>query len=145
MIKVEIFHNLSSDASFGVNTVFDKSGKREAVLEEERHALVLVFRYELPDDSGDDIEILNQAFETFNVGEDELAGQCRARKLRSLSKGDVVFVHSQAYSCESVGWRARSQDELRIITAAEAEPLIRERFSFRPAEALTITVPLDDA
>ena len=141
MITVEIFHNISAVAFFGLNMILEAGGKREAAGAEEQHPLVLVFRYELPGDQ-DDKEVLSRGFETFNIGEDELAQRYRARKLRSLSKGDVVVVHGQAYSCESVGWRARSQDELRMLAADEAETLIRERYNFRPAEELAVTVPL---
>jgi hypothetical protein len=34
--------------------------------------------------------------------------------------------------------------DLRILTTAEAEPVIRERYEFKDAEDLSITVPLAD-
>jgi hypothetical protein len=56
MIKVEIYHNVSSDAGLGLNTVRAQPGTRqartsggtyEARTQQERHALVKVFEYEL--------------------------------------------------------------------------------------------------
>lgn len=162
MATVSIFHNISRDASFGLNTVFRTGDTRPAgvvnvieladgrftwkdaaTLPEERHELAWVFQY----DAGgcDDAHaLLEAAFETFNIGEDELAGQYRARKLRSLSVGDVVMIDGTVYSCESAGWAERNTTDLRILPAADAEKVIRERYQFKPSEALSVTVPLAD-
>lgn len=165
MPRIEIFHNVSRDAGFGLNTVFRTSETRPegvrnviqlsdgrftwkdcAATPDERHELVKVFAYETEwtDERASVMPLLNAAFETFNVGSDELAAQYRARNLRSLSVGDVVMVDGDAYACESVGWAPASKDDLRTLTAAQAEPVIRERYELEPHEALAVTVPLAD-
>lgn len=162
MAKVQIFHNISRDASFGLNTVFETGTEApEGVTAtklpdgrvmwkrqgqgDERHGLVWVFQYEVErTESMTDWVILGEAFETFNIGEGGLARDYRARKLRSLSVGDVVVIDNQAWSCESAGWAARGGRELRTLASDQAEKVIRERFQFRPFEELSITVPLSD-
>lgn len=151
MAKIEVFHNVNRDASFGLNTVFDVTmfpegdGKRLAETPDERHELVKVFEYEEPTGATyDSTVLLEAAFYTFNVGSDERAAQYRERCLRSLSVGDVVKIDGSAYSCESVGWDPAHSDDLRVVTGEEAEKVIRDRFSFGPREALAITVPLPD-
>ena len=159
MTNVSIFHNVSRDASFGLNSVFrtgdvapegvrsiplsdGKFGWKEEGTGDERHELVWVFQYEVK--GGNDDLILADAWEMFNIGEGPTATAYRARKLRSLSKGDVVAIDGRFYSCESVGWKERTVRELRTLTAAQAEPVIRSRFQFGPREELSITVPLAD-
>lgn len=147
-MKVEVFHNISRDASFGLNTVFNfdlgvtrpKMAKRQAATTDEQHQLVKVFEYETDRDADFTLE---DAFETFNVGTDELAQQYRARKLRSLSVGDVVTLDALAYSVEpGFQFQRRFDTELRIVTdPAEAERLIRERYHLGWHEELTVTVP----
>lgn len=144
MPRVEIFHNVSGDAGFGLNTVFDttpgRPAKRLAETPGERHMLVKVFEYDVP--AEDAWVVLQWAFDTFNIGSGELAARYRARRLRSLSVGDVVRIDGNPYSCESVGWDVVSHDDLRIVDGAEAEKIIRDRFGFRPTEPLAVTVPL---
>jgi hypothetical protein len=165
MARIEILHNVSRDASFGLNTVLRTSATKpesvERVLElsdgrycwkdmaatpDERHELAWVFQYEdgYNGDRASAYELLNIAFETFNVGSDELAAQYRARRLRSLSVGDVVVIDGQAFSCESAGWAERSLSELNVLPAREAERVIRQRYEFGPREQLAVTVPLPD-
>ena len=156
MVRVEIYHNISDSGFFGLNTVFENGGKSEALEDEKRHPLVLVFKYELTGPPGDDA-ILAEAFEVFNIGDDpslnghltdeqrDRATAYRRNRLRSLSTGDVVVIQGQPYSCESAGWRARSPDELRILQAEEAEPVIRERYDIPSREALSISVPWSGA
>jgi len=144
--RIEIFHNIARDASFGLNTGFTGEGKRCAAAPEEMHELVLVFTYEADwtDDRASVGPLLDQAFMSFNVGSDELAALYRARRLRSLSVGDVVRIDGDAYACESVGWEPASKDDVRILSAAEADKVIRERYEFEPGEPLAVTVPLDN-
>lgn len=143
MTKVEIFHNVHADSFFGLNAVLEPGGKREAVCDEELHPLVKVFEYELPD-AGDDMAVAEDAFARFNDGSGREDAAYFARRLRSLSTGDVVKVDGQAYSCQSAGWAARCDAELNVITdPAEAEALVRARFQIPARErVLTITVPL---
>jgi hypothetical protein len=66
-----------------------------------------------------------------------------------LSKGDVVVFHTDAgpvlpFACESAGWKQVPESDLRVLAAEEAEPVIRDRFDFRPHEPLAVTVPLAD-
>lgn len=136
-MKIKIFHNISRDASFGLNRVIGASTA------DQRHRLVWVFEYE--DDAGyTPAATLARAFDEFNIGDGELAKRYRARRLRSLSVGDVVMIDGQAYSCESVGWKERLPGELRILPAAEADKAIRELYDMEPAEPLSVTVPLPD-
>jgi hypothetical protein len=162
--RIEIFHNISRDASFGLNTVFRTGdvapeGMRSLPLSggrvgwkdfaetpDEMHPLVKVFEYEREwiGDRADVCAILHDAFERFNNGSGHEDAAYFASKLRSLSVGDVVFIDDAGYSCESSGWDVVSRFDLRILTTAEAEPVIRERYEFKDAEDLSITVPLAD-
>jgi hypothetical protein len=52
-------------------------------------------------------EVLEKAFEVFNIGDPEtsqLAWDYRSLGLRSLSVSDVVKIGSTAYRCDSFGW-----------------------------------------
>ena len=66
-----------------------------------------VFTYEAADELTDD-EVLNMAFRTFNIGEDELAREYRKFDLRSLSVGDRVQITREGsvvlFECLSWGW-----------------------------------------
>jgi hypothetical protein len=59
--------------------------------------------------------VAEHAWETFNIGTGELAQAYRARKLRSLNKGDVLAIDGTFYSCESTSWHERSCGELYIV------------------------------
>jgi hypothetical protein len=161
MAKICIFHNVNEDASFGFNTVFRTTAEapegvraielsdgrftwKDAAHRGEEHELVFVFAYDVELAGIDPERYLEVAWQTFNIGDDQLAAQYRSRKLRSLSKGDVVMIDRQPYSCESVGWQKRSMNELRILPARQAERAIRSRFQMKPDEELTVTVPLPD-
>jgi folylpolyglutamate synthase/dihydropteroate synthase len=148
MQKVSIYHNVSRDASFGYNTIFRKTerapgyGKRQAVMEDEKHPLVKVFEYEA-DDYCTSVELLNRAFEEFNVGTGPRAQAYRARRLRSLSVGDVIQVDNVAFACASFGWDEVDLSEAKVLEGQAAVDVIRERYEFRPSETeLTVTVPL---
>ena len=43
--------------------------------------------------------VLETLFEQFNVGDHG------GKRIRSLSVGDMVELHSHLYKCESVGWK----------------------------------------
>jgi hypothetical protein len=141
-MKVSIYHNISRDASFGLNAVFADGGKRQAVSAEEQHQLVKVFEYDEPK-----FTTLEAAFRRFNIEDDVIAGSYRSRRLRSLSVGDVVVVNSDktlplAFSVDSFGFGVRHDSELRVVTDPdEAETLIRSRYGFEPQEELAVTVP----
>jgi hypothetical protein len=165
MPKISIFHNVSKDANFGLNTVLRTSETRpenvDHVLElsdgryawrdlatarSERHELVWVFLYdaEWTGDHTDPCPLLAQAFERFNNGSGHEDPSYFARKLRSLSVGDVVMVNGDAYSCDPAGWSPVSKNDLRILPASEAEWVIRQRYELGPREQLSLTVPLAD-
>ncbi len=140
MPEVKIYHNISRDASLGLNMQLISAGKRLANTTEDRHQLVLVFAYAVPE-----MEVhscLEAAFQIFNVSVSNLAKSYRARKLRNLSVGDVVTVDGLAYSCESSGWRGVRHD-LRIIDGSEAEAAVRARYGHQDNEELSVTVPLE--
>jgi len=158
---ITVFHNVSRDASFGLNQVFDLDGKFH---EPHSHELVKVFEFEVsdlftPEDAAmasltDEI-VADIIFRAFNVGHEpgygtpgtkefELATKYRARKLRSLSVGDVLVFDYETYlACESAGWKVVDQGELRVLTTRSAKRLVRERYGFEPAEELSVTVPLE--
>jgi hypothetical protein len=59
------------------------------------------------DDEGTDNEILNRAFDRFNMGDprtDEAVDRYRRAGCRSLSVGDVVIIDDRAFTCASLGW-----------------------------------------
>jgi hypothetical protein len=167
MTRISIFHNLSRDAGFGLNCVFFHKDPGGYVKETQAgaHELVKVFEFGLDDLMFADesrylgcTEIANRVDRVFNVGDDPtftkvgsrehtLALAYRARKLRSLSKGDVLAFHTDAgpvlyFACNSL-WEQVGAGELNIVDAAEAIRLVRERFGFGAAEPLAITVPLE--
>lgn len=152
-MQVEVFHNVSRDASFGWNTIFENTTsdprgyvKRPARTLAERHPMVKVFTYESHDDL-DDMAELSWAFEEFNVGEGDKAAAYRARRLRSLSVGDVICLvrdgQRRYYSCDSFGWGDVDPTQMKVLEGSEAVTEVRSRFEFRPAEQLSITVPLE--
>lgn len=152
-MQVEVFHNVSRDASFGWNTIFENSTgdprgyvKRPARTLAERHPMVKVFAYTASDEQ-EDQDALAYAFEQFNVGEDGEAIAYRSRRLRSLSVGDVICVvrdgQRRYYSCDSFGWGDVDPTQMKVLEGAEAVTEIRSRFEFRPAEQLSVTVPLE--
>lgn len=158
MTKIRILHNISQDGMMtGLNRVFDPTAEhhvREAETAAERHPLVPVFEYEVPDDSAVDVNRqLEEAFRLFNVGDDPDFGvpdrtalAYRSRKLRSLSVGDVVQVGDTAHACESRGWAPVEKESMLVIDGdldgGLADRLIRGRYQFKPGEPLRITVPL---
>lgn len=62
-------------------------------------------------------EELNRAFRELNIDSptEKWAKDYRARRNRSLSKGDVVVFGETAWSCESVGWKQLSLAGARFI------------------------------
>ena len=145
MARIRVFHNISWDASFGLNMALTPEGRFIAT-PGKRHELVLVFEYDslvtTDSTSYSDHTLLADAFHTFNVGSNDLAATYRVRRLRSLSVGDLVEIDGRAYSCESAGWKAIPHDGMYVLDAAEAERVIRLRYFFDPGEDLCITVPL---
>jgi hypothetical protein len=94
-------------------------------------------------------------YRTCNVGDDlaftaatspeyAVASKYRARRLRSLSVGDVLSFDGEVFlACESFGWKRVAEDELLVLDAEVAEPVIRARYNFGRAEELTVTVPVE--
>jgi hypothetical protein len=150
MTRITVLHNISRDAGFGLNNMFDRQGK---FYEPRSHELVRVFEFDADEDYPDP----DSLFHTFNVGEDaamahseaelELAREYRARNLRSLSVGDVLVFETNGIvtytACKSCGWEDIPKDQLRVLSSRAAEVVIRERYSFKPGELLTVTVPLE--
>lgn len=146
-IKIAVYHNLNIDCGFGLNQTIGDGGRRPAE-PHERHELVKVFEYEdsAPREPAEVMALLERAFYEFNVGEDDLAAAYRARRLRSLSVGDVLILASEsegegAWSCQMAGWAPVPTGELRVVAAAEADKILRERFQYAPEDALSISVP----
>lgn len=165
MTRITAFHNVNRDASFGLNVVFFRQDPGGYVKETQArsHELVRVFEFDMRDLLFTDesrylgcAEIADRVYRAFNVGDDPeftkigsrehtVALAYRARKLRSLSKADVLAFHTDAgpvlyFACGS-GWDAVDEADLNILDAKDAERVIRERFEFGPAEQLAISVP----
>lgn len=105
-MKVTVFHNIATDPQ-GRHLGWD-SGYRPG------HPLVPVFRYETDSTLGV-MGIANEAYRLFNVGDDPTFGtpaaeavQYRMLQNRSLSKGDVLLLHTDDgptwLACASSGW-----------------------------------------
>lgn len=94
--KVTIFHNQRPHIAMD-------DGWRE------RDPLLPVFTFILPTVARDG-DLLDQVYREFNIGKGgPLAEAYRKRRLRSLSKGDVVAITREPgvtnyYHCASVGW-----------------------------------------
>lgn len=134
-MRITVYHNVDDSSFFGWKP---------------EHPLVPVFEYA---DSGNDTLILHRAWETFNIGHEpefnvpaEQRRQAllyRARKLRSLSVGDVIAIDGQPHAVESFGWQSAGPGDLNIVEGQEADRLIRKRYRISPRrERLTLTVPL---
>lgn len=146
---VEVLHNLSRDASFGLNAVF-AGGKR---FEPRSHALVKVFQFSAEEWPG--ARYPESIYHVLNVGHEpgyahgdarKLAEAYRARRLRSLSVGDVLVINGFYFAVARLGFECiDGEEDLHIVDAETAERLIRERFEFKPGEQLTLSVPWDAA
>ena len=152
---VTVLHNIDRDASLGHNTRLTSSHGGRVLPERveaepgDRHPLVAVFRF-AAEPGETDPALCERAWVAFNESDDALATAYRARRLRSLSVGDVLLVETgdqrRAYACASVGWTRTNLDDLRVVEGAEAVRMIRRRFEFRANErGLAVTVPLDYA
>jgi hypothetical protein len=156
-MRITVYHDLHSDAGFGLNQVFTREGKQ---YQPRSHPLVAVFRFddsELPDpDETRPTVIADMIYRCFNVGNDPafagsgvmaeremaLAWRYRARRLRSLSKGDVLRFGDRTWLACGSYWDAVEEPELNIVDGAAAEQAVRDRYQFKPGEELAISVPL---
>lgn len=153
-MKVTIYHNVDRDSSLGLNqrlvrTTRSPGFRKKA--EPKSHALVKVFEYEVDEFTRHQDE-LNRAFELFNIGKGSVSQAYRARRLRSLSVGDVVAfgpaiqvigTPAAIYSVDSFGFSEVPAADLRVLQGDEAVQAIRDRYEFRPGETeLSVTVPL---
>lgn len=118
-MKITVLHNVSRDASFGLNTVLGPAGK---TYQAGSHQLVKVFEF------GADSMTPDQVFHAFNVGDDpahavsaaeqELASAYRGRRLRAMSVGDVLaYEAAPAYRA-----RRRPPPSEGDVPAFEVEP-----------------------
>lgn len=145
-MKIEVFHNISREASFGLNSVLRSTDDRlpgyalpalDGTVQDERHPLVKVYEFEA--DPAD----LDDFWARFNNGSGHEDPAYFARRLRSLSVGDVIRIEGEgAHAVENIGFNWAHRDELRIVTGAEAERLIRERLHLGDDEEMVCTVPL---
>lgn len=136
-MRVTIYHNISDENWFGW-----KPG----------HPLVKVFTYDVPDIARTD-DVLNEAWYMFNVGDPaaQPVADYRARRLRSLSVGDVIQLavgDGNWFTVASVGFNrilpTADPAEVTVLAPAHAAEMIRERYGIPATEQLTVTVPLDD-
>lgn len=167
-VHVTVYHNLSPDAFFGLNTVFRSGdhapeGVRATPLEDgrfawtaeaehhrERHLLLAVYATDMPA-----ADVTNTAWDAFNnVGEWHAPMEDPAyfaRRLRSLSKGDVLRLDfggergSEFWSVESGGFRMRDPEQVRTMdhwARADQERAVRDRYQLTATEPLALSVPL---
>lgn len=61
--------------------------------------------------------LLEHVFDQLNIDDptEEWALDYRARRNRSLSKGDVVVFGETAWSCESVGWKQIAMSDAVVV------------------------------
>lgn len=87
-----------------LNEETDPDGRPTGMLKGYRlgDALRLAIGYEA---EGDDLDIAEEAFYEFNVGEGPLAQEYRAGRNRSLSVGDVVKVDGVPYAVDMMGYK----------------------------------------
>lgn len=166
-VTVTVYHNLSPDASFGLNAVFRKgqpgeapaeartlplhdgqvSWKERVVAGAERHPLVRVFVYETAIESTPEAvqALLNDLWEQFNGSSGRENETYFGRRLRSLSVGDVLVINDETgWAVESSGFRKVAFGEADVVSASEAGTIIRRRFGLGSWERLSVTVPLPD-
>lgn len=147
-MRIEVLHNISPDASFGLNMMFDKDGKFR---EPGSHELVKVFEFDgstgrPPDDVYRMLNVGHEPGFAHNEYEHRVALQYRARRLRSLSVGDVlIFGHAirTCIACESSGWSEVHREDLRVLSTRAALLRVRERYEYSQYEELAISVPWD--
>jgi hypothetical protein len=90
--------------------------------------------------------IAADAYEQFNVGEEGVAAQYRALRLRSLSVGDVVQVGRRHLAVGKRGWRYLTGAEVRLFTIAP-DPDMRDAWPTgldRATRELTGTAWVDE-
>lgn len=124
---VTIFHNISEDAFSGY---------------QDGHELVPVFLYST---AGPGAWVCADAFEMFNVGTGPVSQDYRARRLRSLSVGDVVMTAGGEPGCYAVGktgWEQVLLSKMRVLTGQAAEDAVRARYQIPEREDLATTVPM---
>lgn len=104
---VTVFHNVAVDPDGRMINFFGY---------QPGHPLVPVARY-VTDSSGGDLELCEDAYRLFNLGDDPTWGQpdARAREYRvrgnrSLSEGDVVVIDGRAYACRAAGFEPIGSD-----------------------------------
>lgn len=145
-MRVEVLHNLSRDASFGLNVMFDQDGE---FTEPRSHELVKVFEFQgstrrSPDDVYRMLNVGHEPGFAANEYERRVALQYRARRLRSLSVGDVlVFGHAirTCIACDSSGWSEVQREDLRVLSTRAALVQVRRRYEYGQDEELALSVP----
>lgn len=107
-VNVKIYLNDGEDHFYGFRNKFANNPE-----------LTLVHKFELEVPAPDVHQVLDWCFAEFNVGNGEYAKAYRAKRLRSLSVGDVVTVGEGAWACESVSWVPITTEELQNAVIAE--------------------------
>lgn len=67
------------------------------------HPLRQAIQYVMPN-ALTELQIAEEAFREFNIGDGRLAKTYRANRNRSLSMGDVICVSGKWFACAMVGW-----------------------------------------
>lgn len=111
-MKVKIYLNDGEDHFFGFKNKFANSPELTMVHEFEITETEIAW-VNSPLGHKAILSILDWIFQELNIGEEsELATQYRAKRLRSLSVGDVVVLGELAFSCDSAGWGKVTTEEL---------------------------------
>lgn len=108
MAKVEIFHNVSKGQG-GIPLGFFGY--------EQGHELVKVFEFDVEVNEGTDVYQLAEVTFALGNGQAKESEDYYARRLRSVSVGDVIRVGEAWLSCDSSDWSLIKGHKPRDITA----------------------------
>lgn len=125
---VEIYHNVSRDAGFGLNACSDGHGSAFPARDsDEQHPLVKVFEFKLDDHiltrGGQVHALLALVYRWFHSPPPppephvrDLSEEYFSRRLRSLGRGDVVLVDNRPFSVWSaVEFTEADHDSLKVV------------------------------
>lgn len=111
-MHVTILHNAATDEQGR------PMGFHDGYLPHHELKRVFAFTLEREGHPADDTYVLGNVYHLFNVGDDPEWGEpspiavaYRAKRLRSLSVGDVVILDGRAYQCDHSGWSRLADDQ----------------------------------
>lgn len=110
-MKIKIYLNDGEDHFFGFTNVFANSPELTMVHEFEITETELAWVHTIQWHAM--VRILDWVYQELNVGEDtKVAKDYRAKRLRSLSVGDVVVAGENAWAVAPCGWDMITTEQL---------------------------------